>query len=78
MPLFIQEENPDLGEVALYGPFEESDIRERLNDSFSDLLAGNLTNIDAVFLTDKEAAKVYINPREFWMTQLADIMKDRP
>lgn len=70
--LYIQEENSKLNELALYGPFEESEIEERLNDRFADLMAEGLANIDAVTLTDEEAATVYINPREFWMERLAE------
>lgn len=75
MKLYIQEDNPKLNELAYYGPFEPSEIQERLNDQFADLLASGLANIDAVSLTDEEAANMYINPREFWMIQLADLQE---
>lgn len=71
--LYIQEDNQKLGEEALYGPFDESEIQERLNDAFADLMASGLANINAVSLTDEEAATRYINPREFWIEQLATL-----
>lgn len=74
--LYIQEEDTELDEVAYYGPFEDTEIEERLNDAFADYMAEGLANINAVELTDAEAADIYINPREFWMTQLADLEKD--
>lgn len=71
--LYILEENSKLNEKALYGPFSEEEIEERLNDAFADLMASGLANIDAVSLTDEEVATLYINPREFWMEQLATL-----
>lgn len=71
--LYILEENPKLNEKAFYGPFSEEEIGERLNDAFADLMASGLANLDAVSLTDEEVAKLYINPREFWMEQLATL-----
>jgi hypothetical protein len=55
--------------IAYFGPFEESELTERLNDAYADLLAGS-GDVDAVELTDAQAAAVYINPREYWMEQL--------
>lgn len=73
--MYIHEENPKLAEEAFYGPFEPCEMQERLNDQFADLLASGLANVNAVTLTDEEAATVYINPRAFWMDQLADLQE---
>lgn len=62
--------------IAYFGPFEESELTERLNDAYADLLAGG-GNVDAVDMTDAEAAAIYINPREYWMEQLAQIEENR-
>lgn len=71
--LYIQEDKPHLNKEALYGPFDQDEIQERLNDRFADYMASDKANIDAISLTDEEAAAVYINPREFWMSQLATL-----
>ncbi len=76
MALYIYEQNSKLNEEAYYGPFSEEEIEQRLNDRFADLMASGLANLDAVEMTDEEAAKFYINSREFWMNQLADLEKD--
>ncbi len=68
---YILEEEILTDASSYYGPFDESELTERLNDAYADLLTGAKSNIDAVELTDEEAAKIYINPREFWMSQLA-------
>lgn len=60
----------DEGQLSYYGPFDESEIEERLNDAYADLLVA-FNEIDAVLLSLAETAHMYINPREFWMTQLA-------
>ncbi|MDB5716120.1 MAG: hypothetical protein JWO15_3517 [Sphingomonadales bacterium] len=76
MQHYIREQNSDLGELAYHGPFEESEMQERLNDAYADLLASGLANLDDVLLSEAEAVRMYINPREFWMTQLADLTKE--
>lgn len=55
---------------AYFGPFSEAEIGDRVNDAYADLLAG-VGNIDAVLLTRRFARKIYINPRQYWMDQLA-------
>lgn len=61
-------QTPENG-IALFGPFEEDEVQDRLCDAYADLLAG-CGNVDGVQLTDKAAARLYINPREYWMQQL--------
>lgn len=62
-------------EHALYGPFEESELAERLNDRFADLMADDGANIEAVEMSDSYTRRKnwYINPREFWMDRLAEL-----
>jgi hypothetical protein len=57
---------------AYFGPFSADEIDERVNDAYADLLAG-CGEVDALVLTDKQADAMYVNPREYWMTQLAKI-----
>ena len=59
-----------------FGPFEEGELTERLNDAYADLLAacGSLEEIE---LSDAEADKIYINPKEYWMNQVSAIEEDR-
>lgn len=64
-------QTPENG-FAYFGPFSDDEIDERANDAYAELLAG-VGNLDDVDLTDKEAAKIYINPREFWMEQLSQL-----
>lgn len=73
---YIQEENTRRNELAFYGPFKESEVVERLNDAFADFMAEGGANIDAIVMSDEEASAYYINPREFWMEQLATYTKD--
>lgn len=76
MGFYIREEDTKTREIAYYGPFEESEIHERLNDAFADLMASGLANLNSFEMTDKEAECHYINPRAFWMEQLASLTKD--
>lgn len=71
-------QTPENG-TAYFGPFEESEMDERLNDTYADLLAGS-GNVDGVLFTDAEAEAIgYINPRAYWMEQLASVTDpDRP
>ena len=63
-------QTPDNG-TAYFGPFDEAEMDERLNDTYADLLAGS-GNVDGVVFTDAEAEAIgYINPRTYWMQQLA-------
>lgn len=73
MKHYIREKNTKLDELAYYGPFEEFEIEERLNDAFADYMAEGGANIDGVLLSFSEACNMYINPREFWMSQLATL-----
>lgn len=61
-------QNPDNGE-AYFGPFDENEIDDRLNDAYSDLLSG-VGNVDCVLLDEYEKWKCN-NSRDYWMTQLA-------
>lgn len=60
--------NPE-DQGALFGPFNEAELEERLNDVYADALA-QIADIDAEELTDEEADEFYINSREFWMRQV--------
>ena len=63
-------ETPENG-TAYFGPFGADEIVDRCNDTYADLLAGS-GNVDSVLLTDAEAEAIgYINPRTYWMEQLA-------
>lgn len=61
--------------VAYFGPFGDDEIDERANDAYADLLAG-VGNLEDVDLTDEDAAKIYVNPPEFWMEQLSQLGHD--
>lgn len=63
--------------VAFFGPFEESELTERLNDRYADLMADG-SELDAFWLTDEEVKDMYINTRDYWMTQLAELEKENP
>lgn len=56
--------------IAYFGPFASDEMTERLNDAYADILAGG-GNVEEVYLDDGKASKIYINPREYWMEQLA-------
>lgn len=74
MALYIEHEDiqtPSNGR-AVFGPFDEAEVTERVNDAYADLLAGS-GNVDVVELTDSEAGEIYVNPRAYWLEQLASI-----
>lgn len=71
MAHYIREDNEHLNESAYYGPFDESELDDRLNDSFADFMAEGGAEISSFEMSDEEAAKYYVNPREFWMSQIA-------
>jgi len=70
---YIRELNEGLYEIALYGPFSDEEVGGLLNDAFADAMASGGADIEEVRLTDEDASKHYINPREFWMRQLATL-----
>lgn len=61
-------------EQFYYGPFEPTEDQERVNDAFADLLEADRLEVQSVYITDEEAATLDINPREFWMEQLANLL----
>lgn len=78
-------QTPENG-VAYFGPFSAEEVGERVNDAYADLLAGS-GNVDVVdqrevFGTDSPdngadpASWTYVNPRAYWMTQLAELSDD--
>ena len=69
---FIREKNNKLGELAYYGPFEETELSARLNDRFADFMASGGANIDAVQLAESEWTNMCINPAKFWYDWLAE------
>lgn len=78
MAFYIRHEDTQTPEngVAYFGPFAEDEMTERLNDAYGDLLAG-CGDLDEEILTDEEAAGIYINPRQYWMDQLADVERQQ-
>lgn len=64
---------PIVLELAYYGPFEASEIQERVNDTFADFMAEDGKEIEGVLLSLAETSAMYINPREFWMSQLSTL-----
>ena len=63
-------QTPENG-IAYFGPFGDDEIFERVNDGVADTFAGS-GNVDVIELDDAQAAAIgYINPRSFWMAQLA-------
>jgi hypothetical protein len=69
MTWYICETNEHLGEVAYYGPFQEHELTERLNDSFADFMAEGGADLEPAELSVEEAQAIFINPRDFWMSQ---------
>lgn len=51
---------------ALFGPFTEMEIEERLNGPYAEALAGS-GNVDAVEYTDEEVAIFCVNSRDWWL-----------
>lgn len=64
--------NPENG-FAFFGPFDKSEIEDRINDAYADLII-QCGDVDVVKMTSTQAARYYINPREFWMKELGELL----
>lgn len=58
-------------EQFYYGPFLPEEEQERVNDEYADLLEADRLEVYSIHMTDEEAATCCVNPREFWMNELA-------
>lgn len=81
--IYIYAKTSDWSEVeekvldeAFYGPFSADEEETRLFDAFADQLEASGSELYTVELNDKEEKKYHINPREFWMAQLAKLTQE--
>lgn len=58
-------------ESAYYGPFTQEESQARLYDFYADILEEGGAEISVIEMSDEDATKYYINPRELWMSNLA-------
>lgn len=68
------ERNPENG-VAIFGPFKYEELIQVMNDGFADALA-DCGTLEEFQMSDEEASKFYINTREYWLEQAADLTDD--
>lgn len=70
--LYIEHEGHDEEDgTAYFGPFGKDEIDARLNGPYADCMAQS-GNIECVEMTDAEAAKIFVNTRDWWMEQEAE------
>jgi hypothetical protein len=62
------------GRTALYGPFPEDEINDRLNDEYADMLEADLANVDAIIRSDRQMRGLFINSPESWHAARAEIL----
>lgn len=70
---YLQQKSND--QTYYFGPFEYKELHVRKNDAFGEALSigGDLEEFQ---MTDEEASKFYINDRECWLKQTADLTDD--
>jgi hypothetical protein len=60
-----------------FGPFSSNvDGLTCINDAYADALAA-CGEVEAMFMTDEQASKFYINSREYWMDALKELTDGR-
>lgn len=62
-------------EELYFGPFPMSEEEVRVNDAYADNLEADGLEVYSIVMTDEQAAMYHINPREFWMNQLANLQE---
>lgn len=60
-------------EEIYFGPFDVQEEHVRVNDRYAENLEADGLEVYSIAMTDEEAQKYHINPREFWMAQLASL-----
>lgn len=60
-----------------YGPFEEGEIEERMNDEYATGLA-LFGRLSAVSMSEEDLTIFYVYPAEFWYEQLDRIQETDP